>query len=164
MTIASLLFVATGFGMFLGKLTFLLQLELGLMILSGSKEKSIRYASLFFSSSGAYLASPSLCTWSANNVHPHTRRATAIAFGFIMTNAGGILATWLLGSLSKAPDYRKGTTILLIFSVVIVVLSAANIWYLKSENKRKEEIRRTTKREDEARGLGDKSAWFEYIL
>ena len=81
-----------------------------------------------------------------------------------MTNAGGILATWLLGSLSKAPDYRKGTTILLIFAIVIVVLSAANIWYLHSENKRKEETRRTTRKEDETPGLGDKSAWFTYVL
>jgi len=108
-----------------------------------------------------------MSTWVANNATPHTRRATAIAIGFILTNSGGILATWLLGSLSATPRYTKATVTLLVFSALMVVFAAANWWYLWDQNKKKSVIRlRETKmaREEEDVRLGDKSAWFEYNL
>jgi hypothetical protein len=133
------------------------------MFLSSGKQ-SIQYASLFFSIPGSYIAAPTLSTWNANNTAPHTRRATAIAIGFIMTNSGGILATWLLGSLSPAPRYFLGTRVLLSFSVLMAVVSAFNILYLSLENNRKAEIRQASSQEQEKPGLGDKSAWFVYNL
>ncbi|KAF8957377.1 major facilitator superfamily domain-containing protein [Flammula alnicola] len=129
-----------------------------------SKKHNIQYASLFFSIPGTYLSAPTLSTWSANNAAPHTRRATAIAIGFIMTNSGGILATWLLGSLSAAPRYILATRVLLSFSVVMVALSALNTWYLWDQNKRKREIRKASTVDQERPGLGDRSAWFQYSL
>ncbi|KAF5327673.1 hypothetical protein D9619_005010 [Psilocybe cf. subviscida] len=128
-----------------------------------SKNHHIQYASLFFSIPGTYTSAPTLSTWIANNAAPHARRATAIAIGFIMTNSGGILATWLLGSLSAAPRYTLATRVLLAFSVVMVVVSGLNTWYLFDQNKKKE-IRKTMTREQEEPGLGDKSAWFKYAL
>lgn len=145
-TFASLLCVV-GFGMFLG-----------------SKNHHIQYGSLFLSIPGTYLAAPTLSTWSANNAAPHTRRATAIAIGFIMTNSGGILATWLLGSLSPAPRYTKATIVLLIFSIIMVVVSLMNTYYLWDQNKKKRIIRERMTRSEEKPGLGDRSAWFEYNL
>ncbi|KAG6828233.1 hypothetical protein H0H92_008731 [Tricholoma furcatifolium] len=137
---------------------------IGFAMFLASKSLHIKYGSLFLSISGAYSAAPALSTWGANNAAPYTRRATAIAIGFIMTNSGGILATWLLGTLSPAPLYRKATIICLIFSVLVVILSAVNVAYLHSQNKKKEQIRATTRREDEKPGLGDRSAWFVYNL
>ncbi|KAJ3718070.1 major facilitator superfamily domain-containing protein [Lentinula guzmanii] len=84
--IVSVLFCAIGFAMFLG-----------------SQSKRVQYGSLFFSATGAYMAAPTQATWNANNASPQTRRATVIAMGFILANSGGIVATWLLGSLSPAP-------------------------------------------------------------
>ncbi|KDR84326.1 hypothetical protein GALMADRAFT_707697 [Galerina marginata CBS 339.88] len=136
-----------GFGMFLGL----------------TKHK-FQYASLFFSIPGTYLAAPTLSTWSANNAAPYTRRATAIAIGFIMTNSGGILATWLLGSLSVGPRYILATKVLLSFSILMGVFSAMNTWYLWDQNKKKAIIRQTSTREQEKPGLGDRSAWFKYAL
>lgn len=81
-----------------------------------------------------------------------------------MTNSGGILATWLLGSLSTAPRYTLANRVLLSFSVLMVVVSGLNTWYLLDQNKRKEEIRKTITREQEDPKLGDKSAWFKYAL
>lgn len=81
-----------------------------------------------------------------------------------MTNSGGILATWLLGTLSPAPTYKLATRVLLAFSVGMVVLSAANTWYLWEMNKRKEAYRKEHNQEDEQPGLGDRSAWFVYAL
>jgi MFS family permease len=143
----SSLMCVVGFGMFLG-----------------STKHHVQYGSLFLSIPGTYVLAPTLCTWSANNAAPHTRRATAIAIGFIMTNSGGILATWLLGSLSPAPRYTKATITLLVFSAIMVVVSGMNTWYLWDQNRRKREVRSRIARHEEERGLGDKSAWFEYNL
>lgn len=81
-----------------------------------------------------------------------------------MTNSGGILATWLLGSLSPAPRYFLATRVLLAFSVLMAVVSVFNILYLSRENRKKAEIRRTSSLDREEPGLGDRSAWFVYNL
>jgi hypothetical protein len=81
-----------------------------------------------------------------------------------MTNSGGILATWLLGSLSPAPNYTLATRVLLAFSVLMAVISSLNVWYLWDQNKKKAEIRKTSTRDQETPGLGDRSAWFIYAL
>lgn len=100
----------------------------------------------------------------ANNSAPHVRRATSIAIAFIMTNSGGILATWLLGSLSLAPKYTKATLTFIIMSVGMAVFSVINLVYLSRENHLKAEKRHTMTREEEFAGLGDRSAWFIYNL
>jgi sugar phosphate permease len=137
---------------------------IGFAVYLSSHTAKVKYGSLFLTITGAYCAAPSLSTWGANNAAPHTRRATAIAIGFIMTNSGGILVTWLFGTLSPAPLYKKATITLLIFSALMVVLTAVNIYYLWTQNKKKAAIRATTSRSDEKPGLGDRSAWFIYNL
>ncbi|KII88410.1 hypothetical protein PLICRDRAFT_54249 [Plicaturopsis crispa FD-325 SS-3] len=137
---------------------------IGFSMFLGSSHNSVRYGSLFFSVSGTYLSAPAMSTWNANNAAPQTRRATAIAIAFIMTNSGGILATWLLGSLSPAPAYHSATVTFVIMSVLMALFSGVNLWWLWKENKRKAEVRKTKKREDEKYGLGDRSAWFVYNL
>jgi len=139
---------------------------IGFAMFLGSHNKHVQYGSLFLSITGVYCSAPATSTWSANNAAPHTRRATAIAIGFIMTNSGGILSTWLLGTLSKGPRYTKGTIVLLIFSALMTVFALGNMWYLNDQNKKKA-LRREElggKRENEEKGLGDRSAWFIYNL
>ncbi|RXW24368.1 hypothetical protein EST38_g1480 [Candolleomyces aberdarensis] len=136
----------------------------GFAIFLASPNHTTQYCSLFFSIPGTYLSAPTLSTWSANNAAPHTRRATAIAMGFIMTNSGGILATWLLGSLSLGPRYTVATKVLLAFSVMMLVISAMNTLYLWDQNQKKRQIRSKIGKSQETLGLGDKSAWFEYAL
>ncbi|KAG6870295.1 hypothetical protein C0992_000483, partial [Termitomyces sp. T32_za158] len=118
----------------------------------------VKYGSLFLIVTGAQSATPALLTWGANNASPYTRRATASAVGSIMSNSGGILATWLLGTLSPAPLYRKAAMTFLIFSVLIFLLSGINIIYLNSQNRRKAVIRAAMSPEEEKPGLGDRSA------
>ncbi|TFK36156.1 major facilitator superfamily domain-containing protein [Crucibulum laeve] len=137
---------------------------IGFAMFLGSTKHSVQYGSLFFSIPGAYLGAPTVSAWSANNVTPHTRRATALAIGFIMTNTGGILATWLLGSLSPPPRYTKATITLLVFSILMTIFSGLNLCYLWDQNKKKKSIRQTISRHEEDPMLGDKSAWFEYAL
>ncbi|KAJ3833686.1 major facilitator superfamily domain-containing protein [Lentinula raphanica] len=145
--IVSVLFCAIGFAMFLG-----------------SQSKHVQYGSLFFSVTGAYMAAPTQATWNANNASPQTRRATVIAMGFILANSGGILATWLLGTLSPAPRYTKATITLLVFSLLAALFCALNIFYLRVQNAKKAERRRVMNREDEEPGLGNHSAWYIYNL
>ncbi|KAF7324460.1 MFS domain-containing protein [Mycena sanguinolenta] len=80
---------------------------IGFAMFLRSKNHHVQYGSLFLSIPGTYAMAPAISTWNANNAAPHVRRATAIAIGFIMTNSGGILATWLLGSLSPAPALHQ---------------------------------------------------------
>ncbi|KAF5355607.1 hypothetical protein D9757_012906 [Collybiopsis confluens] len=143
----SMIFCAIGFAMFLG-----------------SKSTHVQYGSLFFSITGAYTAAPTASAWNAVNIAPETRRATVIAIGFVLTNSGGILSTWLLGSLSPAPRYTNGTITLLVFSVASGALCVANIFYLLAQNIRKAKTRQSIHREEEKAGLGDRSAWFIYNL
>ncbi|KAJ4481244.1 major facilitator superfamily domain-containing protein [Lentinula aciculospora] len=145
--VISALFCAIGFAMFLG-----------------SQSKHVQYGSLFFSVTGAYMAAPTQATWNANNASPQTRRATVIAIGFILANSGGILATWLLGSLSPAPRYTKATITLLVFSLLAVLFYVLNILYLRMQNAEKAERRKTMSRENEKPELGDHSAWYIYNL
>lgn len=136
----------------------------GFAIFLASKNQHVQYGSLFLSIPGTYLMAPAISTWNANNAAPHVRRATAIAIGFILTNCGGILATWLLGALSPPPRYTKATKILLIFSILMGVFAVLNIVYLQRENRKKKNARTHLTRAQEERGLGDKSAWFVYSL
>ncbi|KAG9218335.1 hypothetical protein CCMSSC00406_0007294 [Pleurotus cornucopiae] len=137
---------------------------IGFAMYLGSTSSSVQYGSLFLSITGTYCSAPALSTWSANNAAPHVRRATAIAIGFIMTNSGGILATWLLGSLSPPPRYTKATITLLVFSVLMVVFSAFNLLYLWRQNQKKARFRASNTQSDEPEGLGDRSACFGPIL
>ncbi|KAJ3576373.1 hypothetical protein NP233_g462 [Leucocoprinus birnbaumii] len=137
---------------------------IGFAMFLGSTRHSVQYGSLFLSIPGTYIVAPTISTWLANNATPHTRRATAIAIGFILTNSGGILATWLLGSLSAPPRYTKATITLLVFSILMVVFSGLNWWYLWDQNRKKRVVRATMTRSQEDPTLGDRSAWFEYNL
>ena len=131
---------------------------------TASTSNHVRYGSLFFSIPGAYCAAPALITWMANNSAPHIRRATAVSTSFIVTQLAGILATWLLGTLSPAPSYTSATITFLAMSVGTVVFASANLAYLWRQNRLKAEKRQMMKKDDEPEGLGDRSAWFIYSL
>ncbi|KAL4263480.1 MFS transporter superfamily protein [Pleurotus pulmonarius] len=136
----------------------------GFSMFLGSHKHAVQYGSLFLTLSGINTAAPTITSWTANNTAPHIRRASAIAVVCMLTNMGGILSTWLLGSLSSAPRYTKATIVLLVFSIGLGVAAGINVLYLWTQNKKKAEIRATITKEEEPVGLGDRSAWFIYIL
>jgi hypothetical protein len=77
------------------------------------------------------------------------------------------LSTWLMiGALSKSHDdkYTRSRLIFVAFAAGICVTATANLFYLMMQNSKKEKIRATSERKDEAPGLGDRSAWFIYSL
>ncbi|KAK0188283.1 major facilitator superfamily domain-containing protein [Armillaria mellea] len=107
-------------------------------------------AVLFLSIPGVYTSAPTLSTWNSTNSAPHVRRATAIAIGFMMTNAGGILSTWLLGSLSTAPRYVLGTRVMVAFSGGMALGSALCLWYFVWMNQKKRKMCITTNEQGSA--------------
>jgi predicted MFS family arabinose efflux permease len=129
-----------------------------------STSSHVRYASLFFSVTGSFCLVPAMITWLTNNSAPHARRATAVALTTIMAELGGIVATWLLGSLSPAPNYTSATVTFIAMSVCMVVLSTVNLAYLWRQNSLKAKMRQKMRKEEEPEGLGDRSAWFLYSL
>jgi MFS family permease len=135
----------------------------GFSMFLGSENHKVQYGSLFLSIPGIYSLAPTVSTWNANNSAPHFRRSTAIAIGFIMTNSGGILATWVLSNLSPPPRYTMGTKLLLSFSVIMGFFAALNIIYLKRENSKKQAQVDAGPQEHDVK-LGDKSPLFIYSL
>ncbi|KAI6030199.1 major facilitator superfamily domain-containing protein [Pisolithus marmoratus] len=134
------------------------------MFYAASTSPHVQYASLFFSVPGAYAGAPAAITWMANNSAPHIRRASSIAFAFVASNSGGILATWLLGSLSPAPNYTAATITFIAMAIGQVVVSSLNLFYLSRKNHAKAEARLSVTKHDERQDLGDRSAWFVYSL
>jgi hypothetical protein len=95
---------------------------------------------------------------------PFYRRTTGIVIGFIFTNCGGILSTWMYPA-TEAPRYKTGTSVLLAMSLVICLFAALNMIQLFFTNKSR--ARRIAHGEtDEAEGaqLGDRSVHFKMIL
>ncbi|KAF4590269.1 hypothetical protein EYR38_009567 [Pleurotus pulmonarius] len=121
----------------------------GFSMFLGSHKHAVQYGSLFLTLSGINTAAPTITSWTANNTAPHIRRASAIAVVCMLTNMGGILSTWLLGSLSSAPRYTKATIVLLVFSIGLGVAAGLNVLYLWTQNKKKAEIRATITKEEE---------------
>ncbi|KAI6132155.1 major facilitator superfamily domain-containing protein [Pisolithus croceorrhizus] len=137
---------------------------IGFSMFYASTSQHVRYASLFLSMTGTYAAVPAVITWIVNNSAPHIRRASSIAFGFVANCSGGILATWLLGSLSPGPNFTAATIAYIVMSTGMALFSLLNLLYLSRENRAKAERRLSMAKDDEPEHLGDRSAWFVYSL
>ncbi|PBK64283.1 MFS general substrate transporter [Armillaria solidipes] len=132
----------------------------GFILFLTSSSAKTQYGSLFLSIPGVYTSAPTLSTWNSTNSAPHVRRATAIAIGFMMTNAGGILSTWLLGSLSTVPKYVLGTRVMVAFSGAMALGSAVCLWYFVWMNQKKRKMLGQEIREMD----GDLAPTFVYLL
>jgi len=129
-----------------------------------SPNKKVNYAALYFQIIGVYGAAPCLCTWLANNVQPFYKRATAVAYGFIMTNAGGILSTWIF---TNPPRFTFPTRLDLAFSIGMIVMALVIDVYLRLANRKKMAAMDASEYKDtpeERVRLGDRHPLFLYTL
>lgn len=139
---------------------------IGYALYLGSKNPKVRYASLFFQVSGAYVGAPITSTWMPNNLAPFYRRVTGIVCGFIVTNCGGILSTWLFPT-TEAPDYKRATSILLALCIAMIMFAGLNMAYLGWHNRKRAAAGGFEKggpELDDQADLGDKSVHFKFIL
>ncbi|WWD06422.1 hypothetical protein V865_004512 [Kwoniella europaea PYCC6329] len=139
---------------------------IGYAMFLGSTNHHTLYGSLFLQVIGAYTMAPLLSTWMPNNLAPYYTRVTGIAFGFISTNSGGILSTWLFPT-TDAPRYKKATWTAMGLSISIVVLAIMNSIFLAIQNKNRGTVPTVQENlEDSVNSLddlGDKDPRFRYI-
>lgn len=107
----------------------------------------IRYSSLFFLVAGIYSCAPTLLAWIPNNNAAYGKRASAIAIGFVISNAGGMGGVWLYPS-KDAPRYLFATNFQISFLATIVVLSVVQVFILRQLNRQK-----VSRRDDLLQGL-----------
>ncbi|KZT42389.1 MFS general substrate transporter [Sistotremastrum suecicum HHB10207 ss-3] len=135
----------------------------GYALFLGSASKHVDYGALFLQVTGAYATAPFVASWQANNFLPYYKRATAVGWGFVMTNSGGILSTWIF---NDPPRFRLATRLNLAFSVGIVVMSATNMGYLIWANAQKKKVgveeRKALDNEEARQRLGDRHPDFMY--
>ncbi|GAA5974985.1 hypothetical protein JCM5350_004531 [Sporobolomyces pararoseus] len=120
-----------------------------------SMRTSVRYVALVLAVTGVYSAAPALITWMPNNSAGHYRKSTSIAFGFVLTNAGGIASTWLFPS-SEAPEYKRASKVLMSMTILMGVFAGINLVYLRWANAQKA-IRRQERKGD----VDSKESWRE---
>ncbi|KAA1073039.1 hypothetical protein PGT21_035038 [Puccinia graminis f. sp. tritici] len=101
----------------------------GFAMFYGSGDDKVRYASLFLSIPGAYGVAPCLSAWTADNSAPHARKATALAFGTMVGNSGGLFSVWIF-TLGRKPRYHLPTAISLAFGVMIIMCCVMNTLWL----------------------------------
>ena len=153
-----------GFTLFYGKLHAKESCQVDELNYPASKSNFIRYGSIVLSITSIACSEPALISWLVSNSAPNTRRATAVAMALIMTELGGIISPWLFESISLSRHYTIATTTFIVMSIGMVILSMANLAYLRRQNCLKAERRQWMRKEDEPEGLGDRSAWFIYSL
>ena len=123
-----------------------------LLIYVGSNNKNTNYGALYLQIIGSFAAAPCLSTWNANNVQPHYRRATAIAIGFIATNSGGIVSTWLF---TDPPHFKKATRVNLAFSIGMAASSVGILVYFWARNaEKRKEVERLLQMHGDGTGEG----------
>lgn len=119
---------------------------------------------MFFLITGAYCTAATMFTWMASNATPYARRAAVIAIGSFTSKLGGISIMWLFGPAYRRRDTQALKVTLLVISIFMAIFSFLNLLYLRRQNRRKRAIQLTMSRDQEQRGLGDGSSWFEYNL
>lgn len=107
-----------------------------LFYVAAPDDTSLKYASLFISLPGVYSTIPPLSAWQSNNSEGHYRRASSIALGFIASNLGGILSTWIFPQ-SEKPGYRTGTLVGVSFCAGMILTVACNLIWLRTANRYK---------------------------
>lgn len=144
---------------------------IGFSIFLTQRAKEARYAALVLMVVGVYSSAPSLISWIPNTVSAHSRRATAVAMGFVATNSGGIVSTWIYPR-SSAPSYRFAGRFNISLVAIGIVLIAAEMYLLNRMNKQKEAGRRDYLLDnikemsdaEQINELGDHHPSFKYTL
>jgi hypothetical protein len=140
----------------------------------GSKDSNTDYAALHLEIIGSYATISCLVTWLANNVQPHSRRATALAVGIAAISVGGVVSPWFF---TEPPRFHKATSINLAVSLSIAASSAGIIFYFRACNaKKRKQVENYLQTHGEGLGrgewdspeerkrLGDRHPRFEFTL
>lgn len=99
----------------------------------------VRYGATFIIASGAF-SFGALCNAQVSaNVVSDTARASAIATVVMFGNVGGLISTWSFVP-KDAPNYHIGNGLNLATSTTILVLMIALIFWMKKDNKSRDQV------------------------
>ena len=130
----------------------------------------IRYTALFCLVGGIYSCAPSVLAWVPNNNAAYGKRAAAVAIGFMVSNAGGMIGVWIYPT-KNAPRYLPAFGANLGLLAMTFVLAGAQVALLKYLNRQKVEKREELLRpvehhplDQQIKVLGDHHPDFIYTL
>jgi len=106
---------------------------IGYIMQLASDSNSVRYAGTFFIAIGAFPCSPTVIGWLSNNLAPHYIKATGLGFQVALGNCGAFVATFTYLP-DDAPRYTTGHAINIGAIGVSMLLTTANILYVRWEN------------------------------
>ncbi|KAF9524342.1 major facilitator superfamily domain-containing protein [Crepidotus variabilis] len=145
---------------------------IGFVLLISSDKPHVQYAGTFFAVSGIYPNVPMGVAWNGNNIGGATKRAVGIAMHVGFGNLGGVISGFSFRS-KDAPRYFSGHGLLIGTVTMSLVLSAFMHFYLKAENKRRDEAMKaegltlesyTEEMKNAQREKGDNATFFRYTV
>ncbi|KAI0407240.1 MFS transporter [Xylaria palmicola] len=116
---------------------------LGYILFLASHEPRVRYAASFLTAVSCFALGPLANGHASAAVVSDTSRSMAIGTNVMFGNIGGLIATWSYLPYD-APDYKIGNGINLAAASLILITSAAQVWWMKWDNKRREKRDITT--------------------
>lgn len=126
---------------------------------------AVCYFAIFLATTGIYPVAPAVNAWTVNNLAGPMKRAVGIAFMLTMSNAGGIIGSYIFVD-SEKPKYPTGFGSSLAFSTASLVSAILLSWVYRYKNKQKAKQSEAEIRdkfsEEELEKLGDKSPLFRY--
>ncbi|KAF8892196.1 MFS general substrate transporter [Infundibulicybe gibba] len=138
----------------------------GYAIAIGTRNQHARYGGCFLGVAGS-LSGPVVLAWGTDNAAPDTIRAVTTGLIPGLGAIGSVIAVWTYLP-TDAPDFRKGNTLNLVSSVVILLLTLIYAIYIRVENARRERGGRDYRLEgitvEEERELGYLHPKFRYQI
>jgi len=135
---------------------------IGYIVWLCTSKSSTLYGALVMQVTGIYVIAGLFGAWNSNNLAPSYKRASGIVMGFVFTNLGGIMSTWLFPT-TQGPRYVKGTSILTAMAALMVFLIICNMVYLTYMNKKKANLK-SRGEDNEVLGEGDLRLDFKYMI
>ncbi|KAH3681147.1 hypothetical protein WICPIJ_007891 [Wickerhamomyces pijperi] len=138
----------------------------GLAMVLGSHDPSVRYGGCFLTAGGLYSCMPQLICWNSLNFNGHVRKALGTSFQIGFGNIGGIIAVFIF--LSKdSPRFVTGLSVCLAFTVFALVMICVIAFHCKRMNDKKATVAYRQKffarEEKEIAFDGDLNPNFEYL-
>lgn len=109
---------------------------IGYAILVTTDSNALKYMAVYFAAFGGFSNGPTFLAWGMNNASGPTVRAVSSAYIVLLSNIGGIVATWIY--LPKnGPEYFEGHYVNLACLCIIFVLSNVMMTYCRWENSKR---------------------------
>ncbi|CDK24072.1 unnamed protein product [Kuraishia capsulata CBS 1993] len=133
---------------------------IGYCILLGSSNGPAKYFACYLIAIPYYSSVGVGVTWINNNMAPHYRRASALGLNQTFGNLAGVIA----GQVYRTAPYKLGNGFSLGCTVVAMVLTTIQYYYLKSQNTLKAKILAGEIEDTRREKTGSNAPDFVYIL